>query len=94
MDNERREKLDVVWGTVFLTAFAMWGLTMLIFEGGRGSGPIVVALGIGVLLSLVTVPLLLSVPGSSATRLTAGRILLWLEASCIGAGVVFGLMTQ
>ena len=89
MDNQRREKLDLVWGSVFLFTFAMWGLTLLIPDG---PGPIMIALLISVLLSLVTVPLLLSVPGSSATLLKAGRILLWLEVSCLGVGALVGLM--
>ncbi len=90
MDNQRREKLDLVWGSVFLFTFAMWGLTLLIPDGPV---PIMIALGIGVFLSLVTVPLLLSVPGSSATLLKAGRILLWLEVSCLGVGALVGVMT-
>ena len=93
MDNQRREKLDLVWGSVFLFTFAMWGVTLLILEGGTGTAPIMIALGIGVILSLVIVPLLLSVPGSSATLLKAGRILLWLEVSCLGVGALVGLMT-
>jgi len=93
MDNsQKREKLDLVWGSVFLTTLGMWGLTMMVFAGGTGTEPIGIALMIGVLLSLVTVPLLLSVPRSSATLLTAGRILLWLEAGCLAAALVLGVV--
>ncbi len=93
MDNsQKREKLDLVWGSVFLTTFGMWGLTLMVFAGGTGTEPIGIALMIGVLLSLVTVPLLLSVPGSSAALLAGGRALLWLQALCLGVALVMGII--
>ncbi len=90
--NQRREKLDLVWGSVFFTTFAGWGLTMVVFGGGTGTEAIAIALTIGALLSLVTVPLLLSVPGSSAALLAGGRVLLWLQAACLGAACVLGII--
>ena len=94
-NNHLREKVHLVWGAVFMTAFSGWALTMAIFSGGtqaRDVLPIAVAFTVGALISLVTVPLLLSVPGSSPALLAGGRILLWLQAISMGVGCVLGII--
>ncbi len=40
--------------------------------------------------NVLTVPLLLSVPGSSPALLAGGRVLLWLQAFCLGVALVLG----
>ena len=91
--NQRREKLDLVWGSVFLTTFAAWGMTLMMSVGpGSEAVPIMIAMMISLILSLVTVPLLLSVSGSSAALLGGGRVLLWLQAACLGAACVLGVI--
>ncbi len=90
-NNQDREKLHLVWGSVFLTTFAAWGMTIMLFVGPDSEAlPIAIAMMISMILSLVTVPLLLSVPGSSASLLAGGRVLLWLQAFCLGVALVLG----
>ena len=93
-DDQRREKLDIVWGCVFLTGFAVWGLTTIVFGAGPGNEPSAIALTIGALVSVVTVPLLLSAPGSAPALLKRGRMLLWLQAACLGGACVAGVITM
>ncbi len=90
-NNQEREKLHLVWGSVFLTAFAAWGMSIMVFvDAGSEADPI--AMLISMILSLVTVPLLLSVPGSSAALLVGGRVLLWLQAFCLGVALLLGVI--
>ena len=92
-NNQDREKLRLVWGSVFLTAFVAWGMTIMVSVGaGSEAVPIAIAMMISMILSLVTVPLLLTVPGSSAALLAGGRVLLWLQAFCLGVALVLGAM--
>ncbi len=71
-NNQEREKLHLVWGSVFLTAFAAWGMSIMVFvDAGSEADPIAIAMLISMILSLVTVPLLLSVPGSATPRQNA-----------------------
>ncbi len=91
--NQRREKLDLVWGSVFLTTFAAWGMTLMMSVGpGSEAVPIMIAMMISLILSLVTVPLLLSVSGSSAVLLARGRTLLCLQAFCLVLALVIGVI--
>ena len=91
--NHKKEKLHLVWGSVYLAALAAWGMTIMFsVEAGSEVLPIVIAMMISVLLSAVTVPLLLSVPGSSAALLGGGRVLLWLQALCLGVALVMGVV--
>jgi len=76
-----------------LTAFAAWGMTIMVSVGaGFEAVPIAIAMMISMILSLVIVPLLLSVPGSSAALLAGGRALLWLQAFCLGVALVLGMI--
>ena len=91
VNNQDQEKLHLVWGSVFLTAFAAWGMSITVSVGaGSEAVPIAIAMVISMILSLVTVPLLLSVPGSSPALLAGGRALLWLQAFCLGVALVLG----
>jgi hypothetical protein len=95
MENDQnREKLHVVWASVFLTAFAMWAMTMMLYVGNRlGSTlPIAIAMMISLILSPVVVTLLLSVSGSSAVLLARGRTLLCLQAFCLVLALVIGVI--
>ena len=90
-NNQDQKKLHLVWGSVFLTAFAAWGMSIMVSVGaGSEALPIAMAMVISMILSLVTVPLLLSVPGSSPALLAGGRVLLWLQAFCLGVALVLG----
>ena len=92
-NDQERDKLRLVWGTVFLAACAAWGMQIMVsVNAGSEAEPIVIAMMISMILSLVTVPLLLSVPGSSAALLVGGRVLLWLQAFCLGVALVLGVV--
>ena len=74
-----------------MTAFAAWGMSITVSVGaGSEAVPIAIAMVISMILSLVKVPLLLSVPGSSPALLAGGRVLLWLQAFCLGVALVLG----
>lgn len=63
-DDERRQKLDLVWTIVFLTAFAAWGLSTVVASQEPELIPTAIALTIGALVSLISIPLLPCVPHS------------------------------
>ena len=94
MENDQnREKLHLVWGSVFLTAFAMWAISLMAFAGtGSETVPILIAMMLSIILSPVMVTLLLSVPGSSAVLLARGRLLLWLQGFCLVVALVIGVV--
>jgi len=89
-DDRRKEKLDIVWGSVFLTGVAAlsWMILISATPVARVSSFVPQMLAASAAVSIVTVPLLLSVPGSSPTLLAGGRILLWGQAACLGSSVV------
>ena len=93
MENDQnREKLHLVWASVFLTAFAMWAMTvMLSVQLGQEALPIAIAMMISLIVSPVTVTALLSVPGSSAVLLARGRMLLWLQLFCLVVALLIGV---
>ena len=85
--DQRREKLDIVWGCVFLTGFAAMSWMILISLGAvvpvRMTSCVPQMLTISAAMSVVTVPLMLSVPGNGPALLAGGRILLWLQTICL-----------
>lgn len=81
-------KMDLVWASVFLTVFAASGLSIVVASQEPELIPTAVALMVGALVSLVTVPLLLCAPGFSPTLLAGGRILVCLEAACLAVACV------
>ncbi len=88
MDDGHRQKIHIVWASVFMCALCVWGISMVI---GTGGAPPLVGefLLVGFILSIVNVPLLLSQPGNGPALLAGGRILLWLQVAClVGAGVI------
>ncbi|MCZ6574709.1 MAG: hypothetical protein O7C98_16275 [Planctomycetota bacterium] len=88
MDDGLRQKIHIVWASVFLCAIFVWGVSMMITTDG--APPMVGEfLLVGFILGVVNVPLLLSQPGNGPALLAGGRILLWLQVACIvGAGVI------
>jgi hypothetical protein len=90
----RRQKLDLVWASVFLTAFAVWGLTALVSSGGSDLLVIAVVATIGLFFSIVTVPLLLFFGGNGLGLLIVGRILVFLQTLCLAASVVLCLIAM
>jgi len=89
---ENREKLNIVWGCVFLTSVAALFLLGFVSSGGLTVDrpePILGALLGAVLMSGVLVPLLLTVSGNGPTLLAGGRILLWVQAAgLLTAGIL------
>ena len=85
-------KVHIVWGCVYLMVSAFLALVGFLSFGGfmvERPEPIIGALIGSMLLSVVTVPLLLTVPGSSPSLLAGGRILLWVQAAgLLTAGVL------
>ena len=79
---------------VFLTSFAAWGLSTVVASKESGLIPVAIALTIGALVSLISVPLLLCVPGCSPALLAGGRILVAIEALCLAVACVIGVTTM
>lgn len=88
-DRLLQEKLHIVWGSVFLTAVGALALAGVILSGAHviiSWGDLIVgAFIIATIVSVILVPLLLTVPGASPALVAGGRILLW--------GQVAGLLT-
>ena len=93
-DDDRRLKMDLVWASVFLTSFAAWGLSTVVAAEEPELIPTAVALTLGALVSLVSVPLLLCVPGCGPNLLAKGRILVGIEAACLAVACVLGVITM
>jgi len=88
---QAQEKIQLVWGCVFLAVVAYLGLMGFVLAGGMGiqrEEPILGAFLCSALLSVVTVPLLLTVPGGSPTLIAGGRILLWTQAAAVLTAVI------
>lgn len=90
--DNRRQKLDVVWASVFLTAFAMWGVFVLAASEASDLQLTAVGLALGLIFSLFTVPLLLLFSGSGRGLLLVGRILVCVQLLCLVAAVVLGIV--
>ena len=91
--NQRRQKLDLVWASIFLAAFAAWGLTMLVLlQAGSELAPIAIAMTLTLLLSVLAVPLLLLFPGGGRAVLLIGRVLVCLQLLSLAAALVMGIM--
>lgn len=76
--DSRRQKLDLVWASVFPAAFAIWALT-IISSSGSDVQIVGLAMGCGLFLSVVTGSLLLLCGGSGRGLLVFGRILVVLQ---------------
>ena len=88
MDDGHRQKINIVWASVFMCALFVWGVSLVVLGGG--APPLVGEfLLVGFILSVINVPLLLSQPSNGPALLAGGRILLWLQVACIvGAGII------
>ena len=88
MDDGYRQKIHIVWASVFMCALFVWGVSLMVLGDGAPPG-VGEFLLVGFILSVVNVPLLLSQPGNGPALLAGGRILLWLQVACIvGAGMI------
>ena len=90
MDDGHRQKIHIVWASVFMCAICTWGVTMAIAAPGPPE-EVTILLALGLVLSVVNVPLLLSQPGNSSALLAGGRILVWLQVVCFVGACVVGL---
>jgi hypothetical protein len=80
----RRQKLDLVWASVFPAVFAMWGLTMLIGnDGGDGAELMALLMASGLFLAVLTASILLLFGGSGRRLLAIGRVLVALQLLCL-----------
>ncbi len=93
-DDDRRLKTDLVWATVFLTVFALWGLSIIVGSQESALIPTAIALMIGGLFSLISMPLLLCGPGCSPTLLFVCRTLVWIEVVCLQVACVLGVIAS
>jgi hypothetical protein len=84
----RRQKLDLVWASIFLTVFAMWGLFVLAVSESSEMQLTAVAMACGLLFSLVTVPVLLVFSGNGRGLLVVGRVLVCLQLLCQVAAIL------
>ena len=85
MEDTDRQKLHLVWASVFLTAVGAFGLTLLLaFGQGKdlevASGILFIAAGLVVVLDAI---LLLSSPRAGPGLLVIGRLLLWVAFACL-----------
>ncbi len=92
----RRQKLDLVWASVFPAVFAMWGLTMLIGnDGGDGAELMALLMASGLFLAVLTASILLLFGGSGCGRLWCRLRRSWLLSLCCsgsgGLGFLLGL---
>ena len=90
--NHRRQKLDLVWASIFLAAFAAWGLTMLAYLQGSDLAPIAIAMTLALLVSVLAVPLPLLFAGGGRGVLLIGRVLVCLQLLSLAAALVMGIM--
>jgi hypothetical protein len=88
----RRQKLDLVWASVFLAAFAMWGVTLLGASGASDVQVLALAIVCGLLLSVITVPFLLLFGSNGLGPLVVGRILVCLQLLCHIAAFALGIL--
>lgn len=89
--NWRQSKVDLVWASLFLAVFAMWGLTVIVFGQVPGLQFVAAALAVGLLVSLIAVSVLLWFSGAGPGLLVAGRLLVCLQLLCHIAAVVMGV---
>jgi hypothetical protein len=94
-ETRRREKLDLVWATVFLTAVITAFLVVLFaFVAERKLvAEMAIVLLIGGGLSALNATLLLSAPGQGAGLLTIGRLLVWVSFLAIAVACVLGVIS-
>ncbi|MHC4224934.1 MAG: hypothetical protein ACYSX0_16185 [Planctomycetota bacterium] len=92
----RREKLDLVWAAVFLTAvIAVFLVVLFAFVAGQELVPeMAIVLLIGGALSVLNATLLLSVPGQGSALLTIGRLLVWVSFLAVAIACVLGVVSM
>ncbi|MFQ5655678.1 MAG: hypothetical protein ACE5GW_13235 [Planctomycetota bacterium] len=89
-----RERIDLAWASVYLSALAVSGLFLLAaFASGEAAILAAIALIAAIAPLILNVVLLLSVPGERPSLLRASRILLWLALAALLAACVFGVLT-
>lgn len=96
MDDTDRQKLRLVWASVFLTAVGALGLTLLLAFGQStrlefASGILFIAAGLIVVLDAT---LLLSSPRSGPGLLAVGRLLLWAAFACVFVAGALGSVSM
>ncbi|MBN1361818.1 MAG: hypothetical protein JW993_14575 [Sedimentisphaerales bacterium] len=87
----RQQKLDLVWASVFLAAFAVSGLLVLALTEASELQITAALMALGLLFAVVTVPLLLLFAGSGRGLCALGRILIVVQLLCHVTAVVMGI---
>jgi hypothetical protein len=94
-ETRRREKPDLIWAAVFLTAvIAVFLVVLFAFAVGEKLVPeMAIVLLIGGGLSVLNATLLLSAPGQGPALLTVGRLLVWVSFLAIAIACVLGVVS-
>lgn len=88
-----RSKLQLAWASVFLMACAAYGFTTIMAYGpGPEAVPMCIAIAVGMLLSIFTVPFLLLFAGCSRGLLAGGRVLVCGQMLSLMAAVAMAIV--
>ncbi len=91
MDEDRVQKINLVWASVYVSIVCTVALVLLFsFAGGSGLDVVIaIDLVVGWITSVLSVVLLLTLPGESRALLVLGRLLVW--AACLTLVIAAGL---
>lgn len=93
MEDDRRAELHrVLWASLILTAFAGWGLTLVIANGSEDMTPVAIVLLLGALPAFLSVPLLLATPQVRTGQLAVVRALVWVQAAAPPLAIVLAVI--
>ena len=92
MEDEHRQKMNLVWAGLFLSSISMFGTGVVVafaqgavFEIASG-----VAFILAVLVIVFNTTWLLTTPGASPSRMRRGKTLVWLSFTLIAVGGALG----
>ena len=93
MEEGRREKIDLVWASVFQSLVATVAMTLLcaFSPGNNIDMATAIDLMVGWTISILCVVMLLANPGSSKALLSAGRLLVWLVFASLAIAGILGM---
>ena len=95
MEEARREKIDLVWASVFMSFVATVAIILVLsFSPGTDlDKATAIDLIVGWTSSVLCAVMMLAIPGSSKALLLAGRVLVWLTFASIAVAGVLGIVS-
>ena len=96
MDDGRREKVDLAWAAVFMSAVATVALTLLFTFSGGTTLDLVTGMDliVGWTISVLSVVLLLTTPGASKVLLVCGRVMVWMAFCSLAVAGALGILSM